>query len=207
MTLAFDQSLRRSRGSYALSLHTLAQLGGHSGIHLNGRAVLALLQDADRQISSSRSDLQYHVRCAQVGLVDDTAGAKRISCEGRHRGKPGTNPWATLRDSQTVSRSSTAPMRGPWHAQRVLENVLAELSRVEDGVESSLAAGRLSVLFGCSRRSGSMSMTEAFTRSARHCSSTQRVSRPNLSTKKGADDTGLPRCSLAATSSTVDNHR
>jgi len=53
--------------------------------------------------------------------------------------------------------------------QRVLEDVLAELSRVEDGVESSLAAGRIAVLFHTRGGGRSMAVTESFTRSAGHC--------------------------------------
>lgn len=58
--------------------------------------------------------------------------------------------------------------------QRVLEDVLAELSRVEDGVESSLAAGRVAILLDARGGGRSMAMTETFTRSAGHCSESER---------------------------------
>lgn len=47
--------------------------------------------------------------------------------------------------------------------------MLAKLSRVEDGVERSLAAGRVAVLLDARGSGRSMAVTESFTRSAGHC--------------------------------------
>jgi len=60
----------------SLSLHTLAQLGGHTRIHFDGGGVFALFEDADSQVTSTRPDLEDHVGRAQVGLVDDSVGGE-----------------------------------------------------------------------------------------------------------------------------------
>lgn len=71
----------------SLSLHTLAELGGHTRIHFDSRGVLALLEDAYREVTGTRTNLKDHVRGAQVGLVDDSARNKReVSTQSRDGG-------------------------------------------------------------------------------------------------------------------------
>jgi len=71
----------------ALALDTLGQLGGHARVHLDGRARLALLEDADRQVARTGTDLEDDVGSAQVGLVDDAAGGEEGSVEVRAAGR------------------------------------------------------------------------------------------------------------------------
>jgi hypothetical protein len=57
---------------YSLALNTLAQLGGHPRIKLDGGTVFTFLQDPHREVTRSRSDFEHHVRGLEVRLVDNS---------------------------------------------------------------------------------------------------------------------------------------
>ena len=57
----------------ALALDALGQLCGHTRIHLDGRAQFAFLEDPNRQVARSGSNLEDGICGSQVRLVDDPA--------------------------------------------------------------------------------------------------------------------------------------
>lgn len=104
---------------------------------------------------------------------------KRVSCEGRRRKVAVDGPLSDSVDSAARQPWLLGANKSASSSQRILEDVLAELSRIEDGVESSLASSRLAVLLGSGGRCRSVSMAESFTRSARHCIDGVRTSEPS----------------------------
>lgn len=55
----------------ARAVHTLVQLGAHARVHLDDGALLALLEDADSEVTGTRTDFEDDVGGLEVGLVDD----------------------------------------------------------------------------------------------------------------------------------------
>ena len=74
--------LAREQGADdALSLHALGELGGHARVHLDGEAVLALLQDANRQVAGAGANLEHAIGRAQVRFVDDAIYVSKSPAE------------------------------------------------------------------------------------------------------------------------------
>lgn len=58
-----------------LSHESLLDLRSHPGVHLNGNALLDLFEDPDRQVTRTRSNLEYDVRRLEERLrVKSTKG-------------------------------------------------------------------------------------------------------------------------------------
>lgn len=50
------------------ALHALRQLGRHPWVHLDGCDMLRFFEDADRQVSSARTNFEHPIRWPKIGL-------------------------------------------------------------------------------------------------------------------------------------------